>query len=780
MLKRVLTYCFTIFPLLVFTQGIQVDSQTYTAQQLIEDILIDSNCISNVVVTNVSGGDFNNTDQSYGYFDATGTTFPFQEGIVLSTGRLANVPGPNTTLSDDDAPNWAGDEDLENVLNESDTFNATILEFDFTSTASEVSFKYIFASEEYQDNSDSTCEYSDLFGFLIKEVGNNPYENIALVPGTTTPVKVTTVHPTTSANCTAENEGYFGGFNGSTSPTNFNGQTTVMTATKSVIPNQAYHVKLVIADEQNYRYDSAVFLEAGSFRLSTDLGVDRLIGNGNALCDNDTLDLDATQAGMNNSYRWYKDGVLLGAEQSEIYTVMDAGEYSVEVTLDNNCIVYGDIRVEYSQNPIVFDSTLIECDLDQDGFTIYNLFDAQNDITNIDNDLTITHFYTDVNDAENEIVANAIPNPESFGNTQLSQIVYASVLSSTSNCSSVAELQLEISNNTLTIPPFNSCDDDEVDGYTFFNFDEITATFQSQLPVDAIVTYHLTEQDAIDDNVLASPYKNSIFNSETLYVKVESNNQCFAISTVTINILETPLLADDESLFYCENIFPNTIAIQSGIISNAPENFTYQWYFNNVLTSNFASEYQINAAGNYRVVVTAQSGCESERTITVNPSSTAVIEDVIFTEGTYNNTVIIQASGSGVYEYAIDNESGPYQDSNTFENILPGFHTVYVRDVNGCGVVSKEISILGFPRYFTPNEDGFHDTWQVLGVNSEFNKNIKIEIFDRFGKVLSQFNSTNLGWDGTYNSEKLPSTDYWFVATLPDGKVYRGHFALKR
>jgi gliding motility-associated-like protein len=249
---------------------------------------------------------------------------------------------------------------------------------------------------------------------------------------------------------------------------------------------------------------------------------------------------------------------------------------------------------------------------------------------------------------------------------------------------------------------------------------------------------------------------------------------------VNINILETPILTDDESIFYCENTFPNRITIYSGLISDTPEDFTFQWYFNDVLTSATTSEYDINTAGAYRVVVTAQSGCESERTIIVNPSSAAIIDEITFTEATYNNTVTVQVSGSGVYEYSIDEELGPYQDSNIFQNILPGFHIVYVRDINGCGIVEQKISILGFPRYFTPNEDGVHDTWQVLGVNSEVNKNIKIEIYNRFGKILAQFNSTSSGWDGTYNGEKQPSTDYWFVATLPDGKIYRDHFALKR
>ena len=278
-MKHLFFICFLTVSLLAFGQNVQVDSQTYTPQQLIEDILIDSNCITNVTVTNVVGGDFSGTDQSYGYFDASGTSFPFQSGIVLSTGRLAHVPGPNNTLSDDNAPNWGGDTDLETILNENNTTNATIIEFEFTAIASQISFRYLFASEEYQVNNSNTCQYSDLFGFLIRNVNSNQYTNIAVIPNTQTPVKVTTVHPNIPGGCAAQNETYFGSWNGASSPINFNGQTAILTATANTIPNETYHVKLVIGDEANYRYDSAVFLEAGSFQLSTDLGPDRLIGN---------------------------------------------------------------------------------------------------------------------------------------------------------------------------------------------------------------------------------------------------------------------------------------------------------------------------------------------------------------------------------------------------------------------------------------------------------------------------------------------------------------------
>ena len=165
-------YIFVISTLLVFTssnaQNISVDSQSFNPQQLIEDILIDSDCIENIVVTNAQSGNFGGTEFSYGFFDATGTPFPFENGIVMSTGRLSNVPGPNNSLSDDDAPDWDGDSDLEEILDENDTFNATILEFNFTAITNQISFRYLFASEEYQEGNSNTCLFSDLFGFLSR------------------------------------------------------------------------------------------------------------------------------------------------------------------------------------------------------------------------------------------------------------------------------------------------------------------------------------------------------------------------------------------------------------------------------------------------------------------------------------------------------------------------------------------------------------------------------------------------------------------------------------
>ena len=781
-MKQILLLSALLFSLFSYAQNITVDSQTYTPQQLIEDILIDSDCITNVTVNNIVGGNFNGVDQSYGFFDATGTTFPFQSGIVLSTGRLANVPGPNNSLSDDDAPNWTGDSDLETALNETNTFNATILEFDFTAVASQISFRYLFASEEYQENNPNSCNFSDLFGFLIRPTaGQNQYENIALIPNTNIPVKATTVTPGVPGSCPPQNETYFGNYNGVNSPINFNGQTAVLTATADVIPNQSYHVKLVIADEQNFRFDSTVFLEAGSFQLSSDLGPNRLIATANSLCEGETLELDANQPVL-SSYSWFKDGILQETTPNCLncgfYTVSEPGTYSVEVTILDDCISYGEVVIEYAPLPVGTDAILIECDIDQNGLTTYNLFDASNDITIADSTANILDFYLTDSDAINNI--NPITNPTNFQNTTPFQTVFARVVNP-ANCFTIAELELQISNNILNIPDLGACDGDVTDGFAEFTLSDIEESIINQIPTGVDVTYYETEADAFNEtNQLPNTYVNTNIDSQTIFVKVENNNQCFSIAAANLNVLYTPLLEADETISYCLNTFPEPITLIGGVLNDLPNNYYYEWFFNGTSTNVDTTFIEINETGTYTVFVTDPNGCSSSRTITVLPSNTATIESISI-EGIYpNNSVTITISGEGDFEFAIDNPDGLYQESNTFTNVPEGFHSIYIRNRNGCGTIEEAISVLGFPKFFTPNGDTINDTWRVLGSNTQFNLIETVQIFSRYGKLITEQTTFSNGWNGTLNGNLLPSDDYWFVAKFLDGKTYTGHFALRR
>ena len=267
-------------------QYITVDD-TKNAQQLVENILVNSSCaaVSNFTVT---GDTFTAGKNSYGYFNSGTSSFPFPEGIVLNTWSATNTIGPYIAGSNGGgSTSWTGDADLDQALG-INSVNATSLEFDFTPLTNFINFNYIFASNEYQ--LDFPCQYSDGFAFLIKVKGSTAnYQNLAVVPGTTTPVSSVNVHPTipaigAQAGCPAVNETFFNGFNAFANATNFAGQTTVLNAQTNVVAGTTYHIKLVIADDKTRYFDSAIFLQAGSFAPKINLGQNRLLATNNAIC----------------------------------------------------------------------------------------------------------------------------------------------------------------------------------------------------------------------------------------------------------------------------------------------------------------------------------------------------------------------------------------------------------------------------------------------------------------------------------------------------------------
>ena len=475
--------------------------------------------------------------------------------------------------------------------------------------------------------------------------------------------------------------------------------------------------------------------------------------------------------------KWFKNGIEILGEINAIYEVVDAGTYEVEVILDSGCESSGSIIIEYSENPEVFDATLTECDFEMNGFATYNLYNAATDLINGDNSLQVENFFLTL--AEAELNTNPITNTSSFQNTPTNQIVYALVVNQ-NNCSSIAELQLRISTAVITIDPFEQCDDEQEDGFTEFNLNDVTATFQSMLPANATVSYYETLDDAYNEtNALASSFENSTIDQQTIYVRIESNSQCYAISTVDLIVLYTPILeldvTADNPIYYCLDTYPETKRLFGGVLFDLPSNYYYLWN-----TGENTSFIDVNEIGTYSVTVSDPNGCSSSRSIVVVASEIANINEVLIEGGNTYNTVTISVSGSGNYEYALDNANGFYQSSNVFTNVLAGFHTVYVRDINGCGIASKLISVLGFPKFLTPNNDGYHDTWKVNGINALFHDGITIHIFNRTGKLITSLNNQTPGWDGNFNGRPLPSDDYWYSATLIDGQEYRGHFTLKR
>jgi hypothetical protein len=229
-----------------------VDQSTYTVDQLVEDIIINSSCaeISNIISS--TGSDFGSVN-GIGYFSGNDSSFPFSEGLILSTGDAELADGPETFVQGYyDTIGWGGDTDLTNEIPEHDDSNdATFIQFDFIPQASQISFNFIFASEEYGT---FQCGYTDAFAFLLTNNQTGLTTNLALVPGTVDPISVTSVRDIQyNSGCGSVNEAYFasyygeGGSNPQDSPTNFIGHTVSIQAQSDVIPNSPYTIKLVIA-----------------------------------------------------------------------------------------------------------------------------------------------------------------------------------------------------------------------------------------------------------------------------------------------------------------------------------------------------------------------------------------------------------------------------------------------------------------------------------------------------------------------------------------------------
>nr|WP_299486201.1 T9SS type B sorting domain-containing protein [uncultured Allomuricauda sp.] len=161
-----------------------------------------------------------------------------------------------------------------------------------------------------------------------------------------------------------------------------------------------------------------------------------------------------------------------------------------------------------------------------------------------------------------------------------------------------------------------------------------------------------------------------------------------------------------------------------------------------------------------------------------------VIDDFVNSDQTDPYNIEIVAQGTGDYEYAIN--GGEFQDDPQFFDVPPGVNTVIINDKNGCGTTEPiEFLVVGYPKFFTPNGDGIHDNWNILGI--ETLSNPAVFIFDRYGKLLKQLDGTTLGWDGTFNGRALPSSDYWFRLDYErdDNGVFvarsvRRHFTLVR
>ena len=251
--------------------------------------------------------------------------------------------------------------------------------------------------------------------------------------------------------------------------------------------------------------------------------------------------------------------------------------------------------------------------------------------------------------------------------------------------------------------------------------------------------------------------------------------------TVLVNPLPNIMLTGGGICVDRNNNVLTTFLLDTGLSNSG---YTFVWMHNGVIipgaTSSTYLVDQVNETGNYSVQVT--NVCTSEA-ITATVEAFQAAETATYTVSNYfeeNQMITINVVGQGSYLYSID--GGSFQTSNVFSNVPTGEHYVTIQDSNGCtNIVLEHIFTIGYPHYFTPNADGYHDTWNIWALKNQ--PNSEVNIFDRYGKVIKTIRPNSEGWDGTFNGNDLPSTDYWFAVKFTENnveKTFRSHFSLKR
>lgn len=715
---------------------------SYTPQQLVQQVLINgqSSCatpsVSNVTVS--PNQPVTNTDRFWGYFHKGTTNFPFEDGIVLTTGYAREAGNAAISENLHGSISMNGDADLAaatntNINNQRD---AVALEFDFVPNSNQVKFNYIFASEEYTGG--FPCNYSDAFALLIKPVAGGPYTNVAILPGTAGPVSVTNIRPANqfdgaTLTCGALNPTYFAGYNTSSIVTNYNGRVVPLTAIADVTPGVAYHFKMVLADYNDQTLDSAVFLEGGSF----DIGIKIVDQNGVILpdtvnmCDNTPQVLTALlTAAPGMTFQWYKDGVAINGATNISYTATSPGAYEVKVAVPGNqCPASAVITIVGGTTPPAQNATLKLCTTPS--VSAFNLNDATPMITT--STTAVVHYYVNQADAvaqNSNYLSTAAAS--SYSGTD-GQVLYV-VVSNGAFCSKMVTLTLRKEATPVA---------------------QLTATKvrlclgeSTTLTAANGATYEWTGVSGTGATHTVSPTQTTTYS-----VYAIGAQGCKSLQPASITIEVVPAITSNLSGgMICQG---DVITLDAG----SGPNYNYLWS-----TGDTSQTISVGTPGTYSVTIN-NGVCSKVFTTQVIQ---AIIPEIINVNYNDNGTMILTASNpsNGPLEYSIDNGL-TWQNSNIFSNV-PRNSVISIR------VRVKKTSCEGFLEYFTfvmqnvitPNGDNINDIIDFRGVIQ--NKDFKASIFDRYGKEVYKASSLQPYWDGYFQGKRLPTASYWYQVSFED------------
>lgn len=461
------------------------------------------------------------------------------------------------------------------------------------------------------------------------------------------------------------------------------------------------------------------------------------------------------------SYRWDFGTGDFSTEATPNYIYSSPGNYTIRLTINSAeyGLLYYDYQITILDSIVVNEANLYACDYDLDGHLIYNLADANLQVSSR-LDVLFLYFKT---------LEDAQANRNSINSNYISSIdqeqIYVRVINE-QGCFQISKITLfHQSPRTFLLNPISICVYETAENLSLRDYDlEIENLLSDESILN--ITYYSS---------LANLYNqtNSITNvalldvSSVIYARIEYFDKvCNDVIELTFNVSHLPIYSIDD-VFKCK---------EDVVLITAPSGYNYEWIglFGVDLNQDLSlSSIQIKNEGNYAVKILNEFGCARIIEFSVLNYSEIIITDVFVDQ---NNSIVIQAIGEGL-SYSIDGIN--WFSENVIVGLGTGIYSVYIRNMYGCQVAVNEIYIFKWTNFLSPNMDNVNRYWEVNGL--EKYNNVEVKIFNRFGVLLVDkvMNCERVIWNGKHNGKIQPSDSYWYIVKIPGYVKYSGFVLLK-
>lgn len=499
-------------------------------------------------------------------------------------------------------------------------------------------------------------------------------------------------------------------------------------------------------------------------------------------------------------YIWFKNGIKLEGENQHFITITnversDIGHYELLINPnDGSCSKHKEAFVvkTVKLTKVPENLELKQCRSDASEKVVFNLNEILNSF-DFDPEEDHFNFYT----SDPELNPNIIPLSEEeqeayYFDGSGSGVIYIEAINKL-GCSSFQSFTINVVDaslpNLTDVVLCDTNDENPHDNLALFQSEMVASqirlnnNFEEGILFSFFSSYEdaLLETNEIDEQVIGN---NTIF-----WVRGEkTGSDCLGISQIKFKVIQIPIVElNTTDNVICINPLTQEILDPIVLGRNLGEDYNYKWIKNGTSEISVNPIIEITEIGNYKVEVTNTiTGCSyfsnevevSLSSIPVNDPTWLKIEQNSPFSNTNNVKVTALGLGISAFTYQLDN--GSVTHDGIFNNLSTGSHIITITNTQGCSLpLQIPIYIIGFPKFFTPNNDGYNDQWNIVDSFSGLNEN-DINIYDRYGKLVAKINSTKGGWDGTYGGKMLRSDDYWFEIKLPNGEFYRNHFSLIR